>query len=52
MRKLTLAAFALTIAGSVFAQGTVVFSSYNYLGTVHYWGAISYVTAYVVLAGQ
>jgi hypothetical protein len=38
MRKLTLAAFAVSIAGSVFAQGTVVFSSYNYLGTVHYWG--------------
>ena len=37
-RKLIVAAFALTIAGSVFAQGTVVFSSYNYLGTVHYWG--------------
>ena len=38
-RKLIVAAFALTVAGSVFAQGTVVFSSYNYLGTVHYWGA-------------
>ena len=38
MKKLILAAFALTAAVSVFAQGTVFFSSYNSLGTVHYWG--------------
>ena len=37
-RKLIVAAFALTTAVGVFAQGTVVFSSYNSLGTVHYWG--------------
>ena len=38
-RKLIVAAFALTVAGGVFAQGTVAFSSYNSLGTVHYWVA-------------
>ena len=45
-RKLIVAAFALTVAGSVFAQGTVLFGSYNSLGTVHYWGSTD---AYLVL---
>jgi hypothetical protein len=41
MKKLILAAFALTAAVSVFAQGTVNFGSYNSLGTVHFWGPSS-----------
>src|ERR1035438_6209069 len=37
MRKAILAAFALTAAGSAFAQGTVIFGDYNSLGTTHVW---------------
>jgi hypothetical protein len=38
MKKLILAAFALTAAVSIYAQGTVVFGQYNSLGTTHVWG--------------
>ena len=38
MKTKLLTAFALSIVGSVLGQGTVVFSSYNSLGTVHFWG--------------
>jgi hypothetical protein len=38
MKKLILAAFALTTAASVFAQGTINFTTYGALGTVHVWG--------------
>ena len=38
MKTILLAACALASAASAFAQGTVIFSSYNSLGTVHYWG--------------
>jgi len=38
MKKLILAAFALTTAASVFAQGTVSFGNRNPLGTTHVWG--------------
>jgi len=38
MKKLILAAFALTTAASVFAQGTVLFENRNTLATTHVWG--------------
>jgi len=38
MKKLILAAFALTTAASVFAQGTVTFNTKNSAGTSHVWG--------------
>jgi len=38
MKKLILAAFALTTAASVFAQGTIIFSTRNSLGTTHVYG--------------
>jgi len=38
MKKLILAAFALTTAVSVFAQGTVVFDAYHNGSTTHFWG--------------
>jgi hypothetical protein len=41
MKKLILTAFALTTAVSVFAQGTVIFSQRNSLGTTHVWGPSS-----------
>jgi hypothetical protein len=38
MKKLILAAFALTTAASVFAQGTVTFVFKSAAGTMHIWG--------------
>jgi hypothetical protein len=41
MKKLILAAFVLTTAASVFAQGTVIFINRSSLGTTHVWGPSS-----------
>jgi hypothetical protein len=51
MKKLILAAFALTTAASVFAQGTVLFENRSAQGTFHVWGPGTGAASTVALQG-
>ncbi len=51
MKKLILAAFALTTAASVFAQGTIWINNRSTAGTSHIWGPSS-ITPSLSLQGQ
>ena len=51
MKARMLAACALITAGSVFAQGTVLFGNFNSLGTTHVWGPSVFTGGYMSLVG-